>query len=333
MKDDGMEPVNDVACLGHIELNTPKIDETLWFFTELMGMSETAHEGPSVYLRCFGELERTTVKLTEAELPGIAHIGWRAASPAALERRAAALERSGRGEGWIDGDIGHGRAYRFRDPDGHLMELYWDTERHRASDETRSRYRNQGSRHPTTGVGVRRLDHLHLLCNDVPENREFMREQLGFKLRENVVLDDGTESSAWISVTPLVHDVAYSLDALCGRARLHHAGFAADNREDLLRAADIFLDNGIFIESGPSKHKISHQFFLYVYEPGGNRIEIVSGGYLIFAPDWEPITWTEAERRDGQAWGLRLPKSFHSYGTPPVDEPVETREIPVVEPI
>jgi catechol 2,3-dioxygenase len=128
------------------------------------------------------------------------------------------------------------------------------------------------------------------------------------------VLDDGTESNAWISVTPLVHDIAISLDGIASaRARLHHVGFAVDNREDVLRAADICVDHEVFIESGPSKHKISQQFFLYVYEPGGNRIEIVAGGYLIFAPDWEPITWTRAERSNGQAWGLRLPRSFHTH--------------------
>ena len=37
----------------------------------------------------------------------------------ALERRVKAIDGAGLGEGWIDGDVGHGPAYRFRDPDGH----------------------------------------------------------------------------------------------------------------------------------------------------------------------------------------------------------------------
>jgi len=66
----------------------------------------------------------------------------------------------------------------------------------------------------------------------------------------------------------------------------------------------------------------------------GHRVEVFSGGYLIFAPDWPPIVWTQAERARGQAWGLRLPESFHTYGTPNVDlAKVEVREIPVFDPL
>jgi hypothetical protein len=32
----------------------------------------------------------------------------------------------------------------------------------------------------------------------------------------------------------------------------------------------------------------------------------------------KPITWTEAERKKGQAWGLQTIASFHTHGTPPV---------------
>lgn len=326
------EPIRDLAQLGHLELYTPKPDETLWFFTDLMGMHETHRAGGSVYLRGYGEFEAATLKITEHDQAGLAHIGWRAWSPEALERRVAAVEGSGQGQGWMDGDYGHGPAYRFTDPEGHPMELYYEAEKRPAPADAPPKFRNQSHRSPDHGVGIRRIDHLHVLCNEVTHNRTWMHDQLGFLLRENVVVDAGDEVSAWISVTPIVHEIAYSLDAAKGQARLHHAGFAVDNREDVLRAADIMVDNGIVIESGPSKHKISHQFFLYVYEPGGNRIEIVTSGYLIFAPDWEPVTWTQAERAEGQAWGLKLPHSFHTYGTPVLDvSDDDLRDIPVVE--
>jgi len=166
----------------------------------------------------------------------------------------------------------------------------------------------------------------------VAKRREFMGDLLGFKLRENVVLDDSTELSSWLNDTPLVHDIAYSLDGVVGaKGRLHHAGWLLENREDVLRAADICADYGVFIESGPGKHKISNQYFMYVYEPGGNRIEFVTSGYLILDPDWRPVTWTEEDRRDGQAWGLKLPRSFHEYGTPVVGAPSEKRAIPVLD--
>jgi len=56
-----------------------------------------------------------------------------------------------------------------------------------------------------------------------------------------------------------------------------------------------------------------------VYEPGGNRIELCNPcARLIFAPDWATISWSEAERAKGQAWGLATIPSFHTHGTPPV---------------
>jgi catechol 2,3-dioxygenase len=87
----------------------------------------------------------------------------------------------------------------------------------------------------------------------------------------------------------------------------------------VLRAADILTENGIFIEAGPSKHNNSQGFYLYSYEPGGNRVEIYSGSYLVFAPDWEPVTWDEQERGSGTYWGAPLPDSFIQYATPNVD--------------
>jgi len=331
--DDAPEPIHDVAHLGHVELLTPKPEASLRFFTNVLGMSVTDQVGQSVYLRGYGDYERYTVKLTEHHQAGIAHVAWRATSQAALARRAEALAASGLGQGWIGGDNGHGPAYRFTDPDGHVMELYYDAEHYRAPADQRSRLKNQPERYSGTGIGIRRIDHVNLLCAEVTANRVFMEERLGFRLREHVILDDATEAAAWISVTPLVHDVAYTLDATRARARLHHVAFWVDNREDVLRAADICLENDIFIETGPSKHAITQAFFLYGYEPGGNRFEIFSGGYLIFAPDWEPIVWTQAERARGQAWGLRLPESFHSYGTPIVEVAREAlRPVPVFDP-
>jgi catechol 2,3-dioxygenase len=40
----------------------------------------------------------------------------------------------------------------------------------------------------------------------------------------------------------------------------------------------------------------------------------------VLAPDWQPIVWTEAERKKGQAWGLKTVETFHTYGTPPVEQ-------------
>src|SRR3954463_9837328 len=114
----------DLAHLAHVELLTPKPAESLHFFVNVMGMTESGRRGDSVYLRGWDDYEHHTLKLTASKIAGIGHFAYRASSPDALQRRVGIIEASGLGKGWHDGDLGHGRTYAFTTPDGHHMEIY-----------------------------------------------------------------------------------------------------------------------------------------------------------------------------------------------------------------
>jgi catechol 2,3-dioxygenase len=310
----------DLAHLGHVELLTPEPERSLRFFVDGLGMEQEAAEGQSVFLRGYGDYQRYSLKLTEARAAGLGHLAIRAASQEGLERRVAAIEAAGHGIGWIDGDLGHGRAYRCADPDGHVIELYYESERYDPPPHLRPVLRNQPQRYTGRGVGVNRLDHVNLLAADVTPCRLFATDELGYGHYEGIVLDDGTESGAWLSLSIAAHELIYVTDARGLSGRLHHVAMWVDTREEVMRAADVLLEHGVPIEFAPSKHTISQGYFLYVFEPGGNRIEITSGGYFVYDPDREPLMWTEAERARGQAWEVKTVESFHYYGTPPSDE-------------
>jgi catechol 2,3-dioxygenase len=313
----------DVAHLGHVEILTPKPAESLWFFEEVLGMEREAEEGASVFLRGFGDYERYCLKLTESDQAGMGHLALRASSEAALERRVAELKRSGRGIGWSDGDFGHGRAYQFTDPDGRAFEIYYETERYVPAPALRPAMLNQYQRRTGRGVGVRRLEHVNFVTPVVAECRTFLEDSLGYRSLEIIMLDDGREYGAWLSATVQGHEIIYILEHLPVRGRLHHAAFWVDTREEVLRAADLFQDHGIFIEAGPAKHTPIHSFYLYVYEPGGNRIEVTSGGYLVFDPQPDATTiWREADYKGSRAWGRAFPASFDTYATPPYTEDI-----------
>jgi catechol 2,3-dioxygenase len=177
---------------------------------------------------------------------------------------------------------------------------------------------------------------LYFLASDLPEEPEqrdrlllgimgsghprFVCSALGARVTEQIMLDSGIISAQWLHFSQKSYDLVYTNDWTAANGRLHHIAFATDTREDALRAADICLDKGVFIETGPHKHAIQQTFFLYLYDPGGNRIELCNPcARLVFAPDWKTITWTEAERAKGQAWGLATIPSFHTHGTPPVE--------------
>ncbi|MDR7415003.1 MAG: catechol 2,3-dioxygenase [Armatimonadota bacterium] len=314
----------DVVQLAHVEIYTPKPEETYWFFHDLLGMEETTREGQSVYLRGYEDFYHHSLKITEAPKPGLGHIAWRAASPEALERRVKVLQSSGAGQGWQDGDLGHGPAYRFTTPDGHVMELLWEVEYYQAPPAKRSPLKSRPSRRPLRGIPVRRLDHVNCLCAEVAPNRRFMMEQLGFKLREQKIGERGVEVGAWLSVSPLVHEIGLMRDATGSRGRFHHVAFWYGYPQHLSDLADACSDYGIRIEAGPGKHGTTQAYFMYVFEPGGTRVELFGDtGYLIFDPDWKTVVWdvsNESDLEKSTIWfGGRLPETFYTYGTPPVE--------------
>lgn len=313
------EPCFDVAHLGHVELLTDRFEESLDFFVRVYGLTESGRDENSAYLRGWDDYEYHSLKLTRSTTTGVGHVAYRASSPEALARRVAVIEAMGCGIGWTEGDEGHGPAYRFRDPDGHIFELYYETKRYVAPPEEKPALKNVAQRFHGRGAAVRRIDHLNLLARDVRAIRDFMTEALGSRVTEQILLDNGRLGGCWFTVNNKTYDIAYTEDHSGGSGRFHHVTYAVDSREAVLRAADIFLDAGVFIETGPHKHAIQGTFFLYVYEPAGNRIEVANAGArLILEPDWQTITWTETERKKGQAWGLKTIESFHTHGTPPV---------------
>lgn len=318
------DPIFDVAQLSHVELFTPKMDESLWFFKDLLGLQETSRDGKSVYLRAYEEAYHHSLKLTERDQPGLAQMGWRAASKSALDRRVAHIEQLGAGIGWVDSEAGYGPAYEYRTPDGHIQRLFWEVERAVIPEALKTPLINRPQKRPLSGVPVRRLDHVNLLCSDVGPMRNFYQEAMGTRLRETIIAGGGeVEVAAWMSHNNLVHDVAMMRDESGVKGRLHHVAFWYGYPQHLADAADVFREHNIKIEAGPGKHGITQAAFLYCFEPGGNRVELFGdAGYLIFEPDWKPVVWEEKDLEAGIIWhGSQLPQEFFLVGTPPAPNP------------
>lgn len=312
-----------VFQLAHVELFTPKPDETLWFFTQFLGMEVVETRGQSAYLRAYEDFYHHSLKVTEHSEAGLGHVAWRTASEEALKETAERLTGTEYGLGWNDGDAGHGPAFRVRTPDGHPMELLWDVTYYRAKPEERSLLRSRPQRRPLRGIPVRRLDHVNLFNSDPVAAKNFLVNELGFRVREVKIGEGGIEVGAWLSVSPLVHEIAVMRDKTGSKGRLHHVAFWYGYPQHIMDVADNCADYGIKIETGPGKHGTTQAYFLYVFEPGGNRIELFGDtGYLIFDPEWKTLVWdvaNEADLEKSSIWfGGRLPETFYTYGTPDV---------------
>ncbi|MCD2137590.1 VOC family protein [Salinicoccus halitifaciens] len=313
----------DIAELTHMELYTPDLEGTVWFFKDLLGLIETSREGKSVYLRGYEDTYTCSLKVTERDKPGLGHLSFRASSPEALERRVKALENSDYGKGWIDGDAGHGPAYQFVTPDNHLMEILWEIDEFEAPDKNKTILKNRPQKRPLHGYPVKRLDHAMLMSHDVAGNKELFMDLLGFKLSEHIVKDDGSDLGIWLRVTNTVNELVFTEDEAPnseGLGRLNHFAFLYGSTQNLFEVAEVLKEHDLEIEAGPFKHGISQTTSLYVYEPGGNRVELYGDpGYLIFNPDWKPVKWTQEEVQDAiMFYGSPLPESFFINGTPNV---------------
>ncbi|WP_209464736.1 VOC family protein [Virgibacillus natechei] len=208
-----------------------------------------------------------------------------------------------------------------------LFEILWDVEYCNVPSREKSLLKNRPQKRPLRGVPTRRLDHVNIMASDVEPNQNFLQNELGFNLRELKLGEEKTQIGAWLSVSNLVHEIAMVRDASGQKGRLHHVAFWYGYPQHLFDIADLCADYGIEIEMGPGKHGTTQAYFLYIYEPGGNRIELFGdSGYLIFDPDWETVVWDVSNKSDLEKSSIwfepRLPESFYNYGTPSV-QPVK----------
>ena len=242
------------------------------------------------------------------------HAAFRTTSPEAVDRRARSLKDANVDISWTEDEFGYGKTLQFESPDGHHLSLVWEAEKYQAPPELASKILTRPSKKPLQGLPVKRIDHLNVMASDVTPVKETFERHLGFQTRERVV-DGDVEIGAWIDTNILGHEVACMRDTLGEQGRFHHVAMFYGIPQHNIDAAEMFREYEIQIECGPDKHGITQGSFLYVFEPGGNRIELFGDvGVLQFEPDYQTRTWQMSDIDTGLAiGGAKLP--FETYFT------------------
>jgi catechol 2,3-dioxygenase len=312
-----------LAHLAHVELITPKLDESVAFCKDVVGLDEVARDDHSVYLRCWGDYYHHSLILTQGAQPALGHAAWRTYGPEELEQAVASIEASGTQGAWIERSVGHGRAYRFAGFGGHPLEVFWEVERYQAPPDQRSTYPDRPQRRIARGIAPRQLDHITVAANDVRGTAAWNRDVLGFRIMAYIPFEPDPSKAVFAVTTTneTSHDFGIAGDFSGLPGRLHHLAFWVEESEDLLRAADLLIEAGTPIEFGPGRHGIGEQMYLYFREPGGLRIELNSLGYRNYVPDWEPIDWQGAQGPNSMYRNIDMPPSmFEAF--PPAAGPV-----------
>ncbi len=280
-----------ILRLQHVEVRTPDLELCAAYYTEVLGLFETARDGDRIFLKCWDEQEHHSVVLRQAPSYGLDHMSFKVAELGDLDFYTDRLESAGTavkryaarelGPGW-------GEAIRFDAPSGHLVELVHGMQK-------------VGNMLPLTnppprpqnmvGIAPPRLDHIFITAEDVDETTRFFREVLDFRLTEQIVANDGHQLATWLERSHSPHDIAMVTGPNRG---LHHFAFWLDDWNAVREAADTLAYYGVDIDVAPTRHGVTRGYTTYFFDPVGNRNELFTGGYWV-DPDFEPVTWTEEE--------------------------------------
>lgn len=314
-----------LSHLSYVAITTPDVEASVDFYVNQVGLKVVDRVDGAVYLRCWGDYYRYSVVVVPGTEPALDAMAWRTSSAEALDEAARRIEAAGVTGEWIDVH-GIGRAYRFVGPWGHSMTLHWDVTRHQGEGKELSTYPDRPSRRSMVAGAPRQLDHVTVATSDVDGFAKWYNDVLGFRIMARTVLDEAPISVFSVLTTnEKSHDLGVVLDGSTRAGRINHYAFWVDTREELLIAADTLIENGVPIEYGPSIHGIGEQNFLYYREPSSLRIELNTGGYRNYVPDWEPNTWTPSLGSNNMYRNGAMPMSM-TESFPPADGPSATEE-------
>ena len=314
-----------LSHLSYVAITSPDVEASVRFYEERVGLTVVDRIDGVAYLRCWGDYYRYSLVVLPGDQPTLATMAWRTSSPEALEEAVTRIEAAGTPGEWFEGHA-VGRAYRFVGPGGHSMTLHWDVERAHDGSTTGSQYPDRPNRRSAVAGAPRQLDHVTVATKDVDAFAAWYSEVLGFRIMARTVLDELPISVFSVLTTnEKSHDLGVVLDGSTAAGRVNHYAFWVDTREELFIAADVLMEHGVPIEYGPSIHGIGEQNFLYYREPSSLRIELNTGGYRNYVPDWTPNTWTPALGSSNFYKNSSMPMSM-TESFPAADGPSATEE-------
>lgn len=258
--------------IGHFEqaeLRVTDLGAATDFFVDVMGLTELGRSDGLVFLGC-GYDDNIDLTLRQGGT-GVHRFSLRSGDGEDLDWvqhkfNGAGVEYSR----LTDAAPGQTDALRFTLPEGHEMELVLvGDERYREA------YRQAP---PTSGVAPLDGDHINLISTDREKLVGFMTEMLDARVSD-VIRDEqsGALLNCWIRTSHVHHDVAAFPQRGHGQS-LHHYAFEYASLQHMATALDAIAAAGHKIELGVSRHPVGSNFYAYLWTPGGNRIELTSGG-------------------------------------------------------
>ena len=278
-----------VKKLSHMGLKVKDIETQVNFYTQMVGLGETARdEAGRVYLRCDSN-HHAVVLIPSAEkdkrkgLPQLDHFALDMGGQAQLDEAARALDQAGISyESNLSDELGQGAALRLRDPGGFVIELV-------AGMEQVDPY------YGVRAVQPRKFQHITLRTPHLEANVEFYTQILGFRISDWV-----GENMVWLRCNPDHHSVACSRYP---RTMMHHFAFEVVGMGELVQQAEHLARHDRTLLYGPGRHGPGRNLFIYYHDMEENIIEFTADIQQIWDDDnYVPKVW-DPNKLWSNMWG------------------------------
>lgn len=286
-----------IARVAHAELGVGDLAEAVGFHIDVLGMKELGRQDGKVKLGC-GIDNSCDLSLVSGH-SGVHRFGLLVDASDDLDFYAKKLRDHGVAYSThSDESPGITRAMRFIAPSGHDIELV-DAEPGPAA------YLNQVRASHRDGIRPLDFDHITLQTTDVGTLMEFLVRVLDFKVSDIVRSEPDIVAAAWCRTSHLHHDVAIIATPDTDKS-LHHYAFEMESFDHLKVAADLLALHGVPVETGPGRHGVGGNVYLYFWV-AGNRYEF--SAEMPRACGDAIVTW-ESFGEAFSLWGLTPPSSF-----------------------
>lgn len=302
-------PPFDITRLSHVVLQVSELEASRRFYEQLIGLVVTDAHDDAIYLRGVEEVCHHSVVLRAESRDATAlRVGFRVRTDEDLEAAARFFEDQDRAVDWAQ--VPHqGRTLHVSDAAGTPLELC-------AHMPTQPREILRFDRF--TGAAPPRIDHVQVHVSDVAAAAEFYGA-LGFRVSE-YASQDGTPETPFRSIFMARKGNANDIVLLSNVGpRLHHAAFVVhDPSTVLLRVCDLAASLGLrdSVEWGPQRHGLGAEQFLYLRDPDGHRIELLSPPYQFIDLDETPYGWSTTSGDIANTWGPGAPDSWRTEASP-----------------
>lgn len=276
-----------VVAVRSVEFDTPDIERSIAFYERIWGMTLVAREPGAAYLRA-GGADHHALVLRSAATAGLARVGLAARDAAAIDELFARIPVAGGavlGEPRQRSGPGGGYGFGFTDPEGRAFEVVAGMDGHDDTAHANDR--------PT------KISHVVLNATDADRTTRFLRDALGFRLR------DQTKMMDFLGCNADHHSIAV---ARIGNTSLNHVAFEVADIDGVMRASGRLKQNGFAIEWGVGRHGPGSNVFSYFIDPNELAIEYTAeiqqvddATYVVGTPE----RWARGSNLD--AWGLADP--------------------------